>query len=221
MRPGSPRRKSRQIRGLRPSRPRERPTTGRSGRATRRRGAPRARVRGATGGRRRAQEVGDVGTRRAIEGSRPSARDRDARLHGRLTELEAARLSQVLLTGGSGAGGRAFRGGDLRFREPHHRTGRASRVRGPQERTGEVLGEIRAGREAVRDHSPPDDAADEERKGLWRMSRREHTRRERSKTLKRNSLRPEKRAGATPKSYKEPWKASTGSPTRHAGSGRA
>jgi hypothetical protein len=60
------------------------------------------------------------------------------------------------------------------------------------------------------------------RMGLWRMSRRRtYWPRRRSKTWRRGSLRPEERAGATLKSYKEPWKASTGSPIRHAGSGRA
>src|SRR5215217_3204089 len=60
------------------------------------------------------------------------------------------------------------------------------------------------------------------RKGLWRMSKyRTYWPRRRSKTWRRNSLRPEKRVGVTPKSCKEPWKASTGSPTRHAGSGKA
>ena len=187
--------------------------------------APRARVRGATGGRSGAQEVGDVGTRRAIEGSRPSARDRDARLHGPPDGARGGQaVSEVLLAGGSGAGGRAFRGGDLRFEN------RITELEGALEeseaRRNELEGYSARSAPAVRSRpgSQPGPTMPQTkmRKGLGRTSRRRpYSPRTRSKNWKRNFLRPENRAGATPKNYKEPWKASTGSPTPHAGSGKA
>ena len=145
----------------------------------------------------------------------------------RLTELEAARLAQK-----SSAQEDLERvverfGAEISdLREPYHRAGRGPRrVRSPQERTGvaysarsapanEEPSGIQPRRGRTADGEPEDRLEDVEAQKILAEERGRRTSRP-------GSRRRGRRAGATPKSSEAPWRASTGSRTRNAGSGRA